>query len=62
MNGAPRCGTRPPSGSRDEVALLLAAGASPKVADAGGLTVLHAAAAQADAAVLEPLLASDRTV
>jgi len=35
------------AGSRDEVVLLLAAGANSEVADVRGLTILHAAAAQA---------------
>ena len=47
------------AGSRDEVDALLAAGANPKEADALGLSVLHAAAAQQDAAVLERLLGAD---
>jgi len=47
------------AGSRDEVVALLAAGATQEAADARGLTVLHAAAAQKDSAVLVPLLASN---
>jgi ankyrin repeat protein len=45
-------------GSRDEVDALLSAGGIQLVIDARGLSVLHAAAAQPDAAVLEPLLKS----
>ena len=52
-----RCWYAAAAGSRDEVTLLLADGAKPKVGRRAGVTALHAAAAQADADVLAPLLA-----